>query len=116
MANVLELYKSFIDGLVSIKDGVLVKWILEKGYPDTAENKDINELLSSLSEDQKKVLAKLATQARIGGIHDTLAYMNEKMDMDGLVLSQDGMQLPYDAFDSMYYDFISRCEGEEWPE
>ncbi len=29
---------------------------------------------------------------------------------------QDGLQFPYDAFDSMNYDFISRCEGEEWPE
>ena len=55
MKNELELYKSFIDGLVDLKDGVLSKWILEKGYPNTDENKDINELLSTLSDDQKAV-------------------------------------------------------------
>ena len=112
----LSLYKDFIDGLVKRKDGVLAKWVLSKGYPNTDNNKEINALLSSLSDEQKTVLAKMITDARIGGIHDTLAYMNEKMDMDGLVLSQDGMQFPFDAFDSMNYDFISRCEGDEWPE
>ncbi len=30
MANESDLYKSFIDGLVDRKDGVLKKWILEK--------------------------------------------------------------------------------------
>ncbi len=97
-------------------DGVLSKWILEKGYPNTDENKDINELLSTLSDDQKAVLVKMVTNARISGIHDALAYMNEKMDLEGLVISQDGLTFPYDSFDSMNYDFISRCEGDEWPE
>ena len=59
MNNELELYKSFIDELVGLKDGVLSKWILEKGYPHTDENKDINELLSTLSDDQKAVLVKM---------------------------------------------------------
>ena len=116
MKNELELYKSFIDGLVGLKDGVLSKRILEKGYPNTDENKDINELLSTLSDDQKAVLVKMVTNARISGIHDALAYMNEKMDLEGLVISQDGLPFPYDSFDSMNYDFISRCEGDEWPE
>ena len=116
MEHELELYKAFIDGLVSRKNGVLSKWILEKGYPNTDENKEINELLSTMTDSQKKVLAKMVTDARIGGIHDTLAYMNEKMDCEGLVLSQDGLHFPYDRFDSMNYDFIARCEGDEWPE
>lgn len=116
MANELDLYKTFIDGLVGLKDGALRKWILEKGYPNTDENKKINEFLCTLSDDQKAVLVTMVTNARIGGIHDALAYMNEKMDLEGLVISQDGLQFPYDAFDSMNYDFISRCEGDEWPE
>lgn len=38
MAKGLDLYKAFIDGLVERKDGVLKKWILENGYPNTDEN------------------------------------------------------------------------------
>ena len=110
----LEYYKSFIDGLVSQKDGVVGKWILENGYPDTEDNQPYNDFLASLSYEQKEILAKIVQRERMGGIHDTLAYMNEMMDCDGLVLSQHGEAFPYDEFDSMHYDFICRCFGDEW--
>lgn len=112
----LEYYKKFIDGLVEQKKGVHSKWILEKGYPNNEDNRCYNELLASLSQEQKEILVKLVEEARLGGIHDTLAYMNEKMDCDGLVLSQNGEVFPYDEFESMHYDFICRCEGDEWCE
>ncbi|WP_304173043.1 DUF6547 family protein [Pseudobutyrivibrio ruminis] len=112
----LDLYKAFIDGLVERKDGALEKWIMGSGYPNTDENKDINELLGSLSDEQKSIIAKMVSDARIGGIHDTLAYLNEKMDCDDLALIQDGEAFPYDHFFSMNYDFIARCIGDEWPE
>ena len=111
----LDYYKGFIDGLVKRKDGVDSRRILGKGYPQTEENKALNELLSSLTPEQKSVLARTVQKARDGGIHDTLAYMDEMMDCDGLVMSQNGEVLPYDTFESMHYDFICRCEGDEWP-
>ncbi len=110
----LKYYKDFIDGLVEQKNGVEGKWILDKGYPNIEDNKSYNELLASLSPEQKEILAKLVQQARLGGIHDTLAYMNELMDCDGLVLSQNGLPFPHDEFESMHYDFICRCEGDDW--
>lgn len=47
---------------------------------------------------------------------DTLAYINEMMDLEGLELHQDGESYPNDYFESLHYDFISRCDGDEWPE
>ena len=105
----LEYYKDFIDGLVSRKDGVLGEWILKSGYPDS-------ELMNSLSQEHKELIVKLVQEARMGGIHDTLAYMNEMMDLDGLVLSKNGERFVYNEFESMHFDFICRCEGVEWPE
>ena len=116
MENGLEMYKAFIDGLVERKDSVRGKWILGNGYPNTDENRDINELLSMLSNEQKRIIVQMVIEARESGIHDTLQYMNEMMDCRDLVLSQKGEPYPYDHFDSMYYDFIARCAGDEWPE
>lgn len=116
MSKGLEYYKNFIDGLAARKNGVVSKWILGKGFPETEDNRAYNELLASLSAEQKEVLAKLVQMERLGGMHDTLAYMNEMLDCDGLVLSQNGETLPYDEFDSMHFDFICRCEGDEWPQ
>ena len=90
MSKGLELYKDFIDGLVKLKNGVDGSRILGNGYPDTEENQPYNELINSLTTEQKEVLAQLVQKSREEGIHDTLAYMNEMMDCDGLVLSQDG--------------------------
>lgn len=112
----LDYYKDFIDGLVEQKNGVDGKRILGNGYPKNEENQPYNDLLAALSQDQKEVLAKLVQKARLGGIHDTLAYMNELADCDGLELRQNGEAFPYDEFASMHYDFICRCEGDEWPE
>lgn len=112
----LEYYKNFIDGLVERKDGVDRKRILDKGYPNNEENQPYNDLLASLTIEQKEVLANLVQNAREGGIHDTLVYMNEMMDCDGLVLSQNDEIFPYDEFESMQFDFVCRCEGDEWPE
>ena len=42
--------------------------------------------------------------------------MDEMMDLDGLVLQQEGVEYPHDYFESMHFDFIGRCEGDEWPE
>ena len=116
MSKGLELYKEFIDGLVGRKNGTDTQRILGKGYPDTEEKRPYNELIASLSEEQKQVLAKLVQGAREGGIHDTLAYMDEMIDCDGLELLQNGEKFVTDSFDSMHYDFICRCEGDEWPE
>lgn len=112
----VELYKNFIDGLVARKNGAYSKWILGKGYPDSESNKSINEFLLSLTEEQKEILAKIVQRSREGGIHDTLAYINEMVECDGLSLSQDGEFLVCDEFVSMHFDFVCRCEGDEWPE
>lgn len=116
MENGLELYKAFIDGLAKKKDGVYKKWITEKGYPQTEDNKEINDLLNNLSKEQRNILSKMICDARSSGIHDTLAYMNEMMDCDGLELIQNGFAYPHDEFDSMNYDYICRCNGDEWPD
>lgn len=116
MSKGLEQYKAFIDGLAARKKAVETEWIKGTGYPQIDDNKEVNRLLGSLSPEQKEILAGMVQNARIGGIHDTLAYINELMDCDGLVISQDGEDYPYDHFDSMYFDFICRCEGDEWSE
>lgn len=116
MADGLKFYKAFIDGLVERKNSVQATWITGNGYPDTAGNREINALLSKLSPEQKSVLAKMVQDARISGIHDTLAYMNGMMDCDGLVLSQNGEAFTYDEYESMHFDFTCRCEGDEWPD
>lgn len=116
MSKELELYKKFIDGLVEQKESVTARWIMEDGFPKNGDNEEENKLLQELTPEQKRILAKIVQNERIGGMHDALAYMDEMMDLDGLVLQQEGVEYPHDYFESMHFDFIGRCEGDEWPE
>lgn len=116
MKKQLELYKSFVDGLVERKESITARRVLSEGLPNTANNAQDNQILSTMSQEQRELLAKLLTQERISGMHDTLSYINELMDLEDLKLIQDGEALDNNNFESLHYDFISRLEGDEWPE
>lgn len=116
MKKELELYKNFIDGLVERKDSVIAKWIKCDGFPKTDDNKAKNEFIANLTSEQKEVLASMLEEEHIAGIHTVLAYINKMMDLDGLEIIQNGVSYPNDYFESLHFDFISRCEEDEWPE
>ena len=58
----------------------------------------------------------MSKELELAVIHTTLAYINKMMDLDGLELHQNGKAYPNDYFEILHYDFISRCDGDEWPE
>ncbi|MFP3354673.1 DUF6547 family protein, partial [Pseudoalteromonas sp. SIMBA_153] len=81
-------YKSFIDALVGIKSSIAAQWVTGKGFPDEPGNEKINQLLSSLTSQQKEVLASMLQRVKESGIHDTLAYLNEKMACGNIVITK----------------------------
>jgi hypothetical protein len=115
MKTPIELYKEFLDGLVKCRKGVERRWITAGGWPDRPENKPINELLSQLNPQQRETIARLCEEAREGGIHDALAYMDDEM-ANGLRLVKEGVELPIDPFESLHYDWVCRCAGDPWPD
>ena len=82
MSKELELYKAFIDGLVDRKNSITARWVKGDGFPRTEDNQAKNELLAALTSEQKGVLAEMLQDEHIAGIHDTLAYINEMMDLE----------------------------------
>ncbi len=121
MSKALQLYKAFIDGLVERKDSITALWVKGDGFPKTEDNKAKNNFLATLTPEQKGILAEMLQDEHIAGIHTTLVYINKMIDLDGLELHQDGESYPNDSypndyFESLHYDFISRCDGDEWPE
>ena len=53
-------------------------------------------------------------KVRIGGLSDTLAYMDEISDLKSFTLNQYEEIYPMHIFESMYFDFICRYEGDSW--
>ena len=97
MSKELELYKAFIDGLVERKDSITARWVKGNGFPKTEDNKAKNELLATLTPEQKSIIAEMLQDEHIAGIHTTLAYINKMMDLDG-------ESYPNDYFESLHYE------------
>ena len=53
MSKELELYQAFIDGLVERKDSITARGVKGDGFPKTEDNKAKNELLATLTPEQK---------------------------------------------------------------
>ena len=115
MKTPIELYKEFVDELVKCRKGVLGRWITGRGWPDSPENKAINDLLSQLTSQQREIVARIAEESREEGVHDTLACLDDEM-ANGLRLVKEGVELPIDPFESLHYDWVCRCAGDPWPD
>ncbi len=118
MANrSLAAYQRFIDDMVKLRKGVLVRWVKEKGWPKLPENEPINRLLSELSGEQKDVVAQIIQEARDGGVHDVLAYLDERINFDKLRIVADGVELAVEPYGTeMHFDWVARREGMAWPD
>lgn len=114
----LDDYKEFIEALVGIRPAVLARWVREKrAWPDLPENTAINIFVTELTDAHREILATLLQHARDGGIHDTLAYLNDEINLAGLRIVRNGRELPVEPFGTeLYYDWTCRREGDPWPQ
>ena len=64
MSKELVLYKAFIDGLVERKDSMTALCVKGGGFPKTEDNKAKNDLLATLTPEQKDVLAEMLSFIR----------------------------------------------------
>ena len=118
MNEQLEFYQQFIDAMVrNSKREVTKAWITTDGYPKLEDNEEVNQLLAKLSAREKQVIAQLVQDGANGAIHDALVYLQEETDLAELKISKDGVNIAVEPYGTtMYYDFVCRREGDEWPD
>lgn len=111
----IEIYKTFIDGVVDLRPGVYPSWILGDGWPKLPDNEKVNKVLSELSPEQKQVFAYISQASRDDGIHDVLVYLTDQINIEGVEILKDGIKMAVEPFDSgMHYDWVCRKEGDQW--
>jgi len=116
MSKAIEEYKQLIDDIVNLKDSAVATWVQEKGFPDISDNKKKNEILNSLTLEQKQFVAELINDAKSSGIHDVLVYLNEQQLNEDLKIIKNNVELPTEPFGTeMNFDFIARTEEDDWP-
>jgi hypothetical protein len=119
MDRALLLYRQLVDSLVELRPAVAANrarsgvWHRE---PPDAQQERFNQLLASLSEEQCTSLAEMLQIVRDGGIHDTLAFLNDHINLRDLRLVYPDSQLPVEPYGTeMHYDWTARVAGHPWP-
>lgn len=67
--------------------------------------------------EQRQIVADMLQEEHEGGILTVLAYITDKINLEGLRLSREGMELAIEPYGTeMYRDYGQRCDGREWPD
>ena len=119
-----QIYKDFIDNMVeicnngqgTIESRKILNGVWNKNLKDEMKKLNsfkedfiINEMLKKLNQEEKEILAKLFKNQFIGGVFETLKYL-EEFEIEPFIEGYEG---------SPFHDFIGRVDEEdpwEWPE
>lgn len=118
MSSALDRYHEFVDELVGRRNCVLAKRVAEgAAWPSSSAMAEFNAFLGSLSLEQREQASRLLSKAREGGIHDALVVLSERMNLKGLRLVENGVELPNEPHGTeIYFDWVARSAGETWPD
>jgi Family of unknown function (DUF6547) len=82
--------RGLIDGLLKRVPSIDARLVREEGiFSRAADHLALNSLPTGLSAPQRETLAAILDIERRNAIFDTLAYLNERLDIDGWTLSKD---------------------------
>jgi hypothetical protein len=114
----LKYYKEFIDALVElVKHNPTAHWVRKGKWAHIPDKDRFEPFLSSLTDDQRALVAEIAQDAREGGIFDVIEYLHVEIDLRGLRISRDGVELAVEPYGTeLFWDWIARRDGSQWPE
>ena len=114
MNKSLQEYQAFIDDLVKRAPSVMARAVLAKKWSE--QDARMRSVIQNLDDTQREVFAELIQRSRESGIHDTLAYLTDEINLQEMTISRHGTVLAVEPYGSeMYYDWVSRLNGDEWP-
>jgi hypothetical protein len=114
----VDAYKQIIDQLVRRStSGVHERLVRESGiYLKSPVATCENELVASLSNQQREVLATMLRQERVSAIHDVLAELTWWLLCREVGLTFRGEPMPFELSGmGMHGDFVGRLDNWEWP-
>jgi hypothetical protein len=118
-------YRAFVDALVERRRlglGNATKRVRPKlpdlplDAHDSARNTQINRVLNEMTPEQLEVVRLIADQSFEGGMHDVLFFLQEQRDFEELRILRNGVDISRAPYEEIHYDWLSRLQGEPWPE
>jgi hypothetical protein len=116
-ASPSDAYKQIIDNLVERTPSLGARLIKEKAiYSNALGEEKMNELVLSLTKEQRQVLSEMLTFERMSAIHDVLADLTWWIDCREVGWTYRGETMPVQMSGmGLHGDYIGRLADWEWP-
>jgi hypothetical protein len=116
--NPVEVYKQIIDQLVERSPSLGARLVAEQGiYSKAPALQHTNELVRSLTPEQRALLAEMLNHERQGAIHDVLAALTWWIDCRSVGLTYEGQPMPVQlSGEGLHGDYIGRLDRWKWPQ
>jgi hypothetical protein len=113
----VDTYKQIIDSIVECSPSLGARLVNEQAIFSNAEGREkMNELVRSLTSEQRSLLAEMLTEERVGAIHDVLAELTWWIDCREVGLTYRGEAMPSQLSGmGLHGDYIGRQDDWEWP-
>ncbi len=112
-----EAYKAIIDQLVmETSHGVAERLVRESGiFSKTYNQGEANQLVQSLTAEQRRVMGGMLHEERISAIAGALAVLTWWIDCRDVVLTFQGERMPMELTEEgLHGDYLARSNGWEW--
>jgi hypothetical protein len=108
----IKALKLLIDGMVSSSTSTTAKRIEDLSLADIPNNIALRDILTPMTDKERKVIADLVNESIRGGIFKAL---NELASYT--ITTMDGIRIPNIAFHMFLWElFLHREAGYEWPD
>ncbi len=113
-----EAYQAIIDDLaVAVASHGPATRVAEGIDSEAPADRRYNELLETLTDEQRAVVADMLADCRVSAIHDVLAALSWWVDCEGVGWTFKGDQMPIDqSGQGLHGDFVGRRGGWDWPD
>ncbi len=113
----MSVYENFIDELVEKSKQSNSKMLIDEGiYSRGLDGEKYNKFVSSLSIEQRELLAEMFKLEREGSVHEVLAELTWFIDCKNVTLNQYGKVVETGYEGGLHQDYIGRKSGNwEWP-
>jgi len=114
----MDAYKAIIDKLVEeTRLGGAGSHVAESGvFSNAPSAREFNAFIGTLSQKQRKMLARMLQEERDGAIHDVLAALTWWIIARDVGLTFRGEPMPVDLSGmGLHGDYVGRRDGWKWP-
>ena len=114
------MYRKIIDQLVNetrTNSAYSKRASENQQFPVESEQVEFNDLLTSLTSEQRLLLSKVLLQERSSSIHDVLAVFSWWVECRGFGFSLNDQPMPVGLSGmGMHGDYVGRVDNWAWPE